>query len=265
MRKGFSLLLILTLVLSFAGISAFADGGIEKITFKDGSMFTVSLEEGDSFKYDIKGLAKNPDGSYRKVDISDPQNITWATSNPSVVDFDGSASGKIVSVEAGAEGKAKITATYNGMSVVSNVTVTPKSIKATVKNISVTVKGEKTSTFTVDIASLDNFSLKKVYGNSYNDSGVMQDKVTALHAFLYALEEHYDAGGVADGWQWVPNNVVVGYNGAFVSKVGTDVNYGMTGWMYKVNGELPMHAASQHVMNKGDQERWGFATWGEEW
>ncbi|QZY55694.1 DUF4430 domain-containing protein [Crassaminicella profunda] len=279
MKKVFSLMLVLTLVLGLAGVQAFAAGGIEDITFNDANKFTIGTEVGELIEYTVKGLEVN-DGSYTKVEISDPQNIHWTTSNAAVVDFDGSASGAAVTVEAIEEGTATITATYNGMSVESHVTVSPKSSTATVKNVNMKVifpgkdklqnpsqvsDNELLDSIDVTIPELTNFSLKDIYGSSYNDSAVMQDKVTAMHAFLYALEEKCDPEGHTDGWDWVRENVTVGYSGNFVSKVGVYENFGMTGWMYKVNNVLPMVGAAQYELKNGDQEKWGFATWGEEW
>ncbi len=265
MKKIFSMVLVITLVLGFGGIQSFAVS-IDDITFDNGTMFSVGLGINEEFTYTAKGLEG---GS--KVDISDPQNISWTTSNSSVVDFVGSTTGETVTVEAKSAGKAVITATYNGMSVESNVFTANGYSYDYVQNISMQVIGETTDNFTINIPFLNNFSLKDVFGSSYNDSGILKDEVTAMHALLYALEVYYDTEGLTDGWDWVSANVEVGYNGAFVSKIGADSNYGMTGWMYKIkpsgetNWELPMISASQYVLGNGDQEKWGFVTWGEEW
>ncbi|MCT4621790.1 MAG: DUF4430 domain-containing protein [Marinisporobacter sp.] len=279
MKKVFSLMLVLTLVLGLAGVQAFAAGGIEDITFNDANKFTVSVRAGQQISYEVKGLVKNAAGNYEKIDITDAQNIHWTTSNSSIVRL-GSTSGKTAIVRAGRQGKATITATYNGMSIESHVTVMPKTSTATVKNVNMKVifpskdklqnpsqvsDNELLDNIDVTIPQLTNFSLKDIYGQGYNDSAVMKDKVTAMHAFLYALEEKCDPEGHTDGWDWVRENVTVGYSGNFVSKVGVYENFGMTGWMYKVNNVLPMVGAAQYELKDGNQEKWAFTTWGEEW
>ncbi|QXM05257.1 DUF4430 domain-containing protein [Crassaminicella indica] len=272
MKKIFSFILVLTLVLSFAGVQAFATENITDITFEDGNDFTLGKQLYDMEEIKVVGLTAN----HKKVAINDTKNIQWRTSNPGVVRFFddnwnevNTINGKdTVNVLIVGKGKAKIEVTYKGLYVHSNVYVSGNG-EASVENIKMNVNGEKTGKFEVKIQRLENFSLKNIYGRSYNDSGVMKDKVTALHAFLYALEYYHDSDGciaVTDpnwDWDWVSRNVKVGYNGAFVQKVGLDENYGMTGWMYKVNGEMPMHAASQHELKNGDRELWFFGTWGK--
>ncbi|MCT4620800.1 MAG: DUF4430 domain-containing protein [Marinisporobacter sp.] len=286
MKKVFSIMLVLTLVVGFAGVQAFAAEEITDITFADSRDFMISdkgLYEEESLT--LVGLVKKVDGSYKKVKILDKENIKWTTTNPGVVKFYndeyipvGSISGKetVTAVIIGG-GKAKIHATYRGMSVYSNVTVKEDSNTVSVNNINMELKikddkiqDKKVKDFKLNIEKLDNFSLKDIYGQGYNDSGVKKDKVTALHAFLFALELKYDSDGCtrltdpAWDWDWVSKNVKIGYNGSFVQEVGSFKNYGMTGWMYKVNNNMPMYAASQYELKSGDSELWFFGTWGKD-
>lgn len=265
MKKVFSLMLVLTLVLSLGGVSAFADGNMEYITFENGNMFSVNLEKNDTFSYEVKGLVKNAvTQKYEKVAITDPQNITWITPDSDVVSLS-ATSGERILITAKKIGQAKVTATYNGMAVSSNVTVFDPSSSASVSNITVGIDGEKTNkNVVVTIPTLDEFSLKDIYGQRYDDSGVAKGKVTALHGFLYALELKHDPDTPTTwDWDWVKRNVKVDYSGSYVSKVGADVAYGMTGWLYKVNNVMDENTgAAQYSLNNGDRLDWKFAEWG---
>lgn len=47
--------------------------------------------------------------------------------------------------------------------------------------------------------------------------------------------------------------------GNFVISIAGQTNKGMCGWMYKVNGEVPMVAASEKKVNQGDKIIWWYS------
>ncbi|WP_027718446.1 DUF4430 domain-containing protein [Desulfovirgula thermocuniculi] len=46
----------------------------------------------------------------------------------------------------------------------------------------------------------------------------------------------------------------------FVESIAGQANYQMSGWMYAVNGEVPMHMASKHPVKAGDRVIWWYST-----
>lgn len=45
----------------------------------------------------------------------------------------------------------------------------------------------------------------------------------------------------------------------FVDSIGGQANSGMAGWMYSVNGEIPMHMADKHPVKTGDKVIWWYS------
>ncbi len=45
----------------------------------------------------------------------------------------------------------------------------------------------------------------------------------------------------------------------FVDSIGGQANVAMAGWMYSVNGEVPMHMASKHPVKTGDKVIWWYS------
>jgi len=45
----------------------------------------------------------------------------------------------------------------------------------------------------------------------------------------------------------------------FVDSIGGQANKGMAGWMYSVNGEIPMHMAAKHPVKAGDKVIWWYS------
>lgn len=45
----------------------------------------------------------------------------------------------------------------------------------------------------------------------------------------------------------------------FVDSIGGQANSGMAGWMYSVNGEVPMHMADKHPVKTGDKVIWWYS------
>jgi hypothetical protein len=45
----------------------------------------------------------------------------------------------------------------------------------------------------------------------------------------------------------------------FVDAIAGQANSGMTGWMYAVNGEVPMHMADKHPVKTGDRVIWWYS------
>lgn len=258
-KRILALLIGILLLTTLCWSPAFADT-LDDITFNSGTMFSVGIGNGQNFTYVVRGLVG---GS--KVTISDPANIHWTSSNPSLVSLS-SGTGATVTISSASSGSGSvvITATYGSLSVHSDVLVANGYVYDKVTNITVTVKfnpNNSADAFTKTLSEVNNFSLKDVFGSGFNDSGVKKDKVTALHALLFALEEKYDPQGVSDGWDWVSANVVLTYNGAYVFTIRGCTNW----WTYYIqtsppNGawSFPSVAASQYVMNNGYAEEWRF-------
>lgn len=267
MKKNLSKVLSLVLVLAFAfslmalQVSA---GTITAITFDDPADFAIVRTVGATESIKVMGISG---GS--KVNIADVANISWTSTNTSIVKFlsggveVNSISGTdTVTIKVVGTGRANVVAAYGGYTVPSVVdSSTDSNTLAT--GIKLEVEGKSTDHFTINNMNVPLFSLKAVFGPSYADSGVLQNKVTALHALLYGLERHYDpdySGGVevtdvnspAWDWDWVSANVIVNYGGAYVFKVGTDVNW----WVYQVNGVSPSYGASQYVLPNNAFEYW---------
>ncbi len=250
--------LMLALLMTFCGSPVFADS-IDDITFDSGTMFSVGLGNSQTFQYVLKGLSGSS-----KVTIPDPSNISWTSSNPSLASLSSSTGDTVtITTASSGSGSVVITAYYGAMSVHSDVLVANGYVYDDADNITAKLTISGSAIFTKPLAKVNNFSLKTVFGTGFNDSGVKKDKVTALHALLYALEEHYDAGGVADGWDWVPSNVVITYNGAYVYSISSYAN----NWTYKIQTTpsgtwvMPGVAASQYVMNDNYQMEWRFGAW----
>jgi hypothetical protein len=265
LRMEFVMKKIFSIILTFAIMAAcvpfaFADDPMVDITFRNADMFAVGLDVNETFEYEVVGLTS----SGEKVPITDSEYVTWEIDDENVVtwfnhvDPTGSVTAKIVAVD---YGNAVVTVTYddgegNVFSVYSTVAVQsgPSPTPATVTDIDVTVDGISVN---FDLSGLDvpYFTLKEVYNDpDYPDSAVLTTAVTALHALLFALEkEVYPTFDATTSWQWVPNNVVITNNGAYVYSIGTDVN----NWVYTVNGSSP-GAACQKPLEDEDVEVWTF-------
>ncbi|OIQ56538.1 endo-1,4-beta-xylanase A precursor [Moorella thermoacetica] len=128
-------------------------------------------------------------------------------------------------------GQTVVRATYNGLAATAGLTVTA----------SASSSGGGSGGCTVDIA---------VVGRNgellYGPGAVTVSKdgrwgLTALGALEATGLPYEEAGG-------------------FVKSIAGLANSGMNGWMYKVNGNVPMVGASQEIVRDGDQVIWWYST-----
>ncbi|AKX96880.1 Ig-like, group 2 [Moorella thermoacetica] len=127
-------------------------------------------------------------------------------------------------------GQTVVRATYNGLAATASLTVTESATSST----------GGSGGCTVDIA---------VVGRNgellYGPGAVTVSKdgrwgLTALGALEATGLPYEEAGG-------------------FVKSIAGQANSGMNGWMYKVNGSVPMVSASQEIVRDGDQVIWWYS------
>lgn len=270
LSRVFSMLLVFTLAFSLMGPQIFA-ATITGVTFDDPADFAIVRTAGatESIKAVALTGTGTPGDPYGKQDIVDAANVSWTSTNTGIVKFlsGGSEVNSIsgtdtVTIKVVGAGRANVVASYAGYTVHSVVDSSTDSNTLST-GIDLEVKGKVTDHFTINDMDVQLFSLKAIFGPSYNDSSVLQNKVTALHALLYGLERYYDpdySGGVevtdvhdpAWDWDWVSTNVMINYGGAYVYKIGADINW----WVYKVNGSSPAYGASQYVLSNNAVVYW---------
>ncbi|WP_165000300.1 DUF4430 domain-containing protein [Anaerophilus nitritogenes] len=261
MKKTLSLMLVLTLILSFAGIPAFAaDADIAMLTLDDSRDFTVVGNENDVEEMKVVGLTS----SYQKIEIENKEGIVWTTSDEQVAKFldedeepINTVSGKDkVKVVLKGAGRATITASLEGKTIDSYILVEKLSDNPTAKNIHVKIIGKTIEKVDSKDLTIKNTSLKEVFGENFDDTDVLKENASALHALIQALEEK-------NGKEWVKNNVVVKNEGGYVEKIDTDDSSTdwSNGWQYTVNGNEQNHAASIYELKDGDTVVWEFKGW----
>ena len=255
MKKLLRSTLLLVFLLLMAA-PAFADT-YPYLTFQDSEDFTIVKSIGDSESITARGL----DSSYQKQTISNPANITWATSNASVALFYdevndvqvSTITGATVQVDLVGQGEATITASYtcDNNTVITcpaNVVVERTSGPVSqVSGIDVTIVGDPNgSGIDIDLTGDNNdvdvplFSLKDVFGSSFDDSDVLKMDPSGLHAALYALELEEDDDNITWGqpgwdWDWVPSHVTLLSQGSYIAEIDGD----QYAWTYEINGVDP--------------------------
>jgi hypothetical protein len=243
------------------------DGNFAGITFTDPSMFAFTFEQGDvppvPVELQIDGYTD--DDPPQHVPLDHPEDVIWYSTNTNVAVIDttsydpdfgtASATVEILDVVGEADIEVRYADDRTFYRVYSHIVVEAVPPTPTpVSDITVTVDGVHTN-FTLSGLEVPYFTLKQVYNDpDYPDSAVLHD-VTALHALLFALEknEYPDFDPETMPWQWVPANVKITNNGAYVDTINGDAN----NWVYSVNGKYP-GAACQYLLNPGDVEVWTF-------
>lgn len=259
MKKLLRGILLLVFLLALTATPAFAGADTYPyLTFQDSADFTIVAPRISYEDITARGL----DSTYTKQVISDPQNITWTSSDEDVAlvvpDF-----GATAYVIALSEGQAVITASYTCadntvIECPANVVVERRNNPVNlVQDVDITIVGDpngsginisrtKTGANPVDVPL---FSLTSIWPG-IDDADVLSTDPTALHALLYTLEEEMDDDNFTWGdpgwdWDWVPNNVVVTSQGAYIQAIGGD----QYGWHFTVNGVEPAYAASIYKVN----------------
>ncbi|WP_053955273.1 DUF4430 domain-containing protein [Inediibacterium massiliense] len=262
MKKTLSFMLVLTLILSLAGIPAFAaDADITMLTLDDSSDFTVVGYGDEPEEMKVVGLTS----SYQKVDIENKEGIVWETSDENIVAFvkDGKevegktiAGQDTVNIKLKEAGRATITATLGDKDKItpisSYIVVEEPSDNPTVEKVNVKIIGKTFGPVEVKGLTLTNDSLEEYF----DDADVLKENPSALHALMKALEQE-------KGKEWVKNNIVVKNQGGYVEKIGTDDSSSdwSNGWQYTVNGQKQEKAASIYELHDGDNVVWEFKGW----
>lgn len=188
------------------------------------------------------------DASFVKHDISDPENITWTTTDQNVAyiipDDD------TVYVVCLDEGTATVTASYtcadstvitcpcnvvverrnNSVNMVNNVNVTIKEIPplGNPPNFDISRSSQDNPTDPINVPL---FALTSIWPG-IDDDDVLTKDPTALHALLYTLEvekddDNYVWGDQGWDWDWVPNNVTLQSEGSYVGVARDDGGAGV--------------------------------------
>jgi len=277
MKKFLSVTLVMMMLFSFASIGSFADDGCTTypyITMDSSDDFTHVMNANNTATIKVVGLSS----SFVKTDFTptEKQYLTWKTSDNTVAKFKIGALeyNKIsgyddVRVVAKGEGRATITITYDTpddepVSVTSTIVVEGTGATPSVSLVDIAVNGVNIGDFTMDDVTVPLFSLKAIYGTSYDDADVLKKQPTALHGLLYALECQYDLDGTTDinnanwDWDWVSANVTITSQGSYVSAISTDVNSGTTGWQYTINSVSSNYASSIEPLSTSDNLGWAF-------
>ncbi|MCL6610366.1 MAG: hypothetical protein K6T66_02360 [Peptococcaceae bacterium] len=277
MKKLARSTLLMAFLLALMAVPAFAGADTYPyLTFEDSQDFTVVAPR---ISYEVI-RAVGLDANFVKHDISDPENITWTTSNQNVA--------FIIPVEDTVyvvclnEGTATVTASYTCadntvITCSSNVVVERRSNPVNmVNNVSVTIKEipplGNPPNFDISRSSQDNpadpinvplFSLTSIWPG-IDDDDVLTKDPTALHALLYTLEVELDDDNYLWGeqgwdWDWVPNNVTLQFEGSYVYQIGAHQSGWPTGWKFKVNDTEYDIASSIVKINSGDKKvDWAF-------
>ncbi len=256
---------LVVFLLSMMVVPAFADQ-YPYLTLQDSADFTIVKPQLSSESVTAVGL----DANFVKQTISDPQNISWSSSNSNVA-YVTPSSGATVNIWNLAEGEATVTASYTNddntvvtcpINVVTERRFNPVN---EVNDVDVIVKGSNGSGIDINLAdvTIPKFNLTEVFGSAFNDDDVLKMDPTALHALLYVLELEKDDDNYAYGdpgwdWDWVPNNVTITSEGSYVSVIANDASGWPVGWKFKVNGTEPESAASINKVTANGSVTWEY-------
>lgn len=277
MKKSLSMLLVVVMMVAVLAVPSFADDGCTTypyITLADGNDFTI-VKQGTGESEDVKVVGL--DAAYTKHGFTDAEKdyITWTTSNSSVVKFENeyyqevsSIIGKdIAKLKTMGTGTATVTITYDTpddspVSVTCYVVVEGTTYTGDVTNISVESKTDTTTYCSKTGLTVEAFSLKDIFGQSFDDDDVLKNSPSATHALLFALELENDPDGctaVDDAnwdWDWVSANVKINSQGSYVLEIGND-QY----WEYNLNNQYAPHAASATALSNYDVIDFAKSSW----
>lgn len=248
---------VLAASLAFGGfaMSASAQDNIANLTLDDGRDFSVVNEIGHV--EEIRAIGASADWQ-TKIEIPDTENIKWTTSDDKVAQVMGV--GDIAYVNLVGEGEATITVTYNDKTVTSKIVVERKEANKKIANITVEVDENQDGIIQdeekyINATDVDVFSLKDELG--IDDTDVLKNDPTALHALLQALEIKNDEDGISDGYDYVKSeiekgNLLIKSEGSYMEiLLGTKNNYSK-GWQYKINDKEQDRTSSIYKLKEGD-------------
>lgn len=277
MKKGLSMLLVVFMMVTVLAVPAFADDGCTTypyITLTDGNDFNI-VKQGIGEIEDVKVVGL--DSAYSKHGFTSVEKdyITWTTSDSSVVKFRNeyyqevnSITGKdIATLKTVGTGTATLTITYdtpddNPVSVTCYVVVEGTTYTGDVTGVSVEAKAGTTTYCSQTNVTVETFSLKDIFGQSFDDADVLKNSPSAAHALLFALELENDSDGCTDiddanwDWDWVSNNVEINSQGSYVLKIGTDYY-----WEYNLNNQYAAHAPSATTLSNNDDIDFAKSSW----
>lgn len=276
MKKSLSMLLVVVMMVAVLAVPSFADDGCTTypyITMADGNDFTI-VKQGTGESEDVKVVGLG--AAYTKHGFTDAEKdyITWTTSNSSVVQFKSGFS--TVSTKAGVDlvtlktmgtGTATVTITYDTpddspVSVTCYVVVEGTTYTGDVTNISVESKTDTTTYCSKTGLTVEAFSLKDIFGQSFDDDDVLKNSPSAVHALLFALELENDPDGCTDvddvnwDWDWVSANVEINSQGSYIMTIGSDYY-----WEYYLNNQYGNSAASATALSNYDEIDFAKSSW----
>ncbi|SKC45893.1 hypothetical protein [Maledivibacter halophilus] len=276
MKKRLSMLLVAFMLVAVLGVPSFADDGCTTypyITLADSNHFTI-VKQGTGATEIVQAVGL--DSSYIKHGFTNEEEayLKWTTSDSSVVKF--VKGRKTVSLLEGESqvtlktvgtGSAVITVTYdtpddNPVSVTSYVVVEGTSYTGDVTNISVKAQANGTTYCDQTGLTVEEFSLETIFGSSFDDSDVLQNSPSGIHALLFALELEKDPDGctsISDSnwdWDWVSANVELDSQGSYLLKIGNDYY-----WEYYLNNQYGEHASSAVQLDDYDSVRFEKSSW----
>jgi hypothetical protein len=274
-KTALRLLLALALVCLFSTAAFAADH--PNLSLDSSADFTMVLDANETADHATTVVPYDQYWSPESFDPGDLANISWVSDNDNVAIFDENDSDSYsgsdsATIKAVSEGSATVTITYDnsvGADAVVTIYVVVEGATTTssVSGIEVSVDGDQTDDFDytgVNALTVPLFSLKDVFGGSFDDGDVLQKTPTAMHALLYALELNHDPD-VGDPWDWdwvasnVDINVLYQNQGGFVEGIEDDDNTWTDGWQYKIDSVDPGHAASvEPLEDNNDPVDWGF-------
>lgn len=276
MRKALSMLLVTAMMLTILVVPAFADDGCTTypyITMDNSDDFTI-VKQGTNLTEYVKVVGL--DSSYVKHDFTSTEDdhITWTTSDSNVVKF---VSGfTTVSTKQGVAeatlktmgtGTATVTITYDTpddppVSVTCYVVVEGTTYTGDVTGISVEAKAGTTTYCSQSNLTVEEFSLKDIFGLNFDDDDVLKNSPSGIHALLYALELENDPDGCTDvddanwDWDWVSTNVELDSEGSYVNRIGNDYY-----WEYKLNNVKEENASSATALEDNDDLKFQKSSW----
>lgn len=283
---------LLVLMMAAPVFAAVPPRAFDLVTFDDSSDFTIVKQGLLTVEPNITLVGLNYT-TYEKqaFEADEFPYINWVSDSTRVILFDSNdiwnfgysitGTDSVAAVILG-RGTSNITATYAPgvvppQSVFSYVVAEGITITNSVSNVTLNYEGDATGVFNYPDSgatppkpslTVPRFSLQTVFGAGFEDSDVLKNTPSALHALLYGLEIEKSTEGpttpIADfDWDWVRSNVLITSQGSYVDSIGADVPYTTPefdyyGWQYRLNGADPGHAASVTPLNNNDVVRWFF-------
>lgn len=263
-QKILGLVMSMALGLTFFVAPAPVAAATDMLTLANSDHFTILGEVDDEVSnIQVVGL----DGTtWMTEEIADPEEISWTTSDSSVVKFlDGTTpvatidDTDTVKIKLLDEGRAYVTAHYDSMEISAYVVVeTDGSPTPSISGISVQVDAPGTANdFTVTNQTV---YLTDLTDWQVDDAKTLKKNSSALHALAEAGNYYYSDP------DWAENNLTIFSGGSYVYGIGTDFASDTEGWQYHVvhsdsTTDVPAYAASVYELQSGDTVVWEYTGW----